>query len=83
MEKRRQPTQQEIDLRERAARHGYKLRRRGTEYHFTSDDGSGFGAATFEGAAEWFETVIVQKTPMQISSASGIPLFKINDPETL
>jgi hypothetical protein len=80
MTERRQPTQQEIDMRERAARQGYKLRRRGTEYHFTDEDGTGFGCGDIDGAIWWLD-VIENKTPVQISTPCGLPMFKINDPD--
>ena len=43
-------------LRERAARHGYKVRRRGTEYSLTDDDGTGPGGS-LEGVIDWLDLI--------------------------
>jgi hypothetical protein len=69
-------TQQQRDLKERAARLGYKLRRRGTEYNLVDYYGAGFGGA-IESVIYWLD-VIENKTPVQVSTACGMPLYEIN-----
>lgn len=71
------PTE-ERDLKERAKRLGYKTRRCGTQYNLVRDgeDGAGFGGS-IEGVTWWLD-VIENKTPLQVSTACGIPLYQIN-----
>jgi hypothetical protein len=70
--------QEERDLKERAKRLGYKLKRRGQEYRLISDDGAEYGGGSIE-AMVWWLNVIEHKLPVQISTACGVPLFKINE----
>lgn len=70
-------TQEELALRARAKRLGYKLSRRGSEFKATGPDGTGFGG-TGSDAMNWWLDVIEHKLPVQISSACGVPLFRIN-----
>jgi hypothetical protein len=74
---RRPATQAELALRERAKRLGYKLSRRGSEYNLTRPDGTGFGGNDLDGINWWLD-VEEHKLPVQISSACGRPLYKIN-----
>jgi|SRR5450755_1254452 hypothetical protein len=78
--RRRPATPAELALRERAARLGFKLSRRGQEYSLTDPDGTGVGGMSLDGINEWLD-VIEYKLPVQISSPCGMPLFKINDPD--
>lgn len=68
--------QTERELKERAKRLGYKLKRRGTEYSLVDDEGAG-PSGTIEGIARWLD-VIEHKLAVQFSTACGMPLFKIN-----
>jgi hypothetical protein len=77
---RRPATPAERALRERAARLGFKLCRRGQEYEFTEPDGARFGSNSVDSANQLLD-VIEFKLPMQTYSACGTPLFKINDPD--
>jgi hypothetical protein len=76
----RPATQAERTLRERAERLGFKLSRRGSEYHLAKPDGTGFGCADLDGVNQWLD-VIEYKLPVQTFSPCGTPLFKINDPD--
>jgi hypothetical protein len=67
----------ERDLRDRAKRLGYKLKKRGTQFELVSDDGSGCGADSIDGVNWWLD-VIEYKTPVQFYSACGVPTYKIN-----
>jgi hypothetical protein len=69
---------QERDLKERARRLGYKLKRRGKDYSLIGDDGAVCGSHSIE-SMNWQLDVIEYKIPLQISTACGVPLFKIND----
>jgi hypothetical protein len=67
--------QTERELKERAKRLGYKLKRRGTEYSLVDDEGAG-PSGTIEGIARWLD-VIEHKLAVQFSTACGMPLWKI------
>lgn len=73
-------TAQERALRQRAKRLGYRVRRRHNTYELTDADGTGFGGDGIE-AVVWWLDVIEHKLPVQISTACGVPLFKINAAE--
>jgi hypothetical protein len=70
----------ERDLKERAARLGCKVRRRGNEFHLTVD-GGGCASSDFSVINEWLD-VIEHKIPLQICTAgqAGAPLVDVLDP---
>jgi hypothetical protein len=72
-------TMTERDLKERAARLGCKVRRRGNEFHLTTD-GGGCMSSDLSVINDWLD-VIEHKIQLQVSTACGVPLFKINAPD--
>jgi hypothetical protein len=71
-------------LRDLVNRHGYKLRKRGAEYHLIDGAGELHMSGTLEALARYFdllETAKATRQRIQFSTTCGMPLYSF-DPAT-